>query len=367
MVLSSIPNTICAEEWYFPLVIIFFPQWLVSSLMKIVGHGLETLPQQYVQPPEERLDVSELVSKESLPTIDVSNWDDPEVAKSICEAASKWGFFQIINHGLPIELLESMKSAVHGFFGLPNEERRKYWKGQSVSNTVFLTTSFSPQSEKVLEWKDSLNFHYKPGDNESSASWPPVCKDQVLDYIKRAEFIIKRLLQVLLKSLDVEEIDKAKEYALMGSVFVNLNYYPHCLNPELTAGIGRHADLSTITLLLQDDIGGLYVRAPEGNGWIHVSPIDGALVVNIGDALQIMSNDRYRSVEHRAIPSRSRNRVSIPIFANPGLDASIGPLPEVLASGEKPIYRQLIYGDYLRYYLAKGHEGKKTIDFAKKG
>ncbi|KAF5751636.1 feruloyl CoA ortho-hydroxylase 2-like [Tripterygium wilfordii] len=73
-----------------------------------------------------------------------------------------------------MELLKSMKSAVHEFFGLPNEERRKYWKGQSV----------------------------------------------------------------LLKSLDVEEIDKAKEYALMGSVFVNLNYYPHCLNPELTAGIG---------------------------------------------------------------------------------------------------------------------------------
>ncbi|KAF5751635.1 feruloyl CoA ortho-hydroxylase 1 [Tripterygium wilfordii] len=323
-----------------------------NGLKGFVDAGLETLPQQYIQPPEQRFDLSQVITEESLPLIDVSNWDDPEVAKSICEAASKWGFFQIINHGITMEALESMKSAVHGFFGLPNDERRKYWKGQSISDTAYLKTSFIPEKEKVLEWKDTLCFRFIPGDDESSSLWPPVCKDQVLDYMKRAETIIKRLLEVLLKSLNVKEIDKPTEYVLMGSLLINLNYYPHCPNPELTAGLGPHADGSTITILLQDDIGGLDVRGTDGEGWIHVPPVEGALVVNVGDVLQIMSNDRYKSIEHRVVANRSKNRVSIPIFVSPGAEALIGPLPEVVASGEQLVYKQVAYKDYLNGFFS---------------
>lgn len=183
--------------------------------------------------------------------------------------------------------------------------------------------------------------------------------------MKAVEPVIRKLLEVLLSYLNVKEIDNAKEYALMGATRINLNYYPACPNPELTAGVGAHSDVSTITVLLQDDTGGLYVRASDGDKWIHVPPIKGALVVNIGDVLQIMSNDRYKSIEHCAFPSKSRNRVSVPIFVNPGSDAVIGPFPEILESGERPIYKQVRYSDYFNYFFSKAHEGKKTMDFAK--
>lgn len=183
--------------------------------------------------------------------------------------------------------------------------------------------------------------------------------------MKSSEVLIKQLLQVLMKGLNVTEIDEAKETLLMGSLRTNLNYYPVCPNPELTIGVGRHSDVSTLTILLQDDIGGLYVRGNKGNSWIHVPPVNGSLVINIGDALQIISNGKYRSVEHCVIANGRNNRISVPIFVNPRPQEVISPLPEVLASGEKPIYKQILYSDYVKHFFRKAHDGKKTVDFAK--
>jgi feruloyl-CoA ortho-hydroxylase len=99
----------------------------------------------------------------------------------------------------------------------------------------------------------------------------------VLEYMKRSETVIRKLLDVLMKNLNVTEIDETKESLLMGSKRTNLNYYPICPNPaELTVGVGRHSDVSTLTFLLQDDIGGLYVRG-NNDSWIHVPPVSGPL------------------------------------------------------------------------------------------
>ncbi|CAK7339129.1 unnamed protein product [Dovyalis caffra] len=325
--------------------------------------GLKSLPNQYVQPLEERICDTKIISQESIPIIDMSKWDDPKVAEAICEAAEKWGFFQIINHGVPVEVLENVKEATHQFFSLPAEEKRKYLKEFSPSNNVRFGTSFSPEAETALEWKDYLSLFYV-SDDEASALWPSVCKDQVIEYMKRSEIVIRKLLDVLMKNLNVTEIDERKESMLMGSKRTNLNYYPICPNPELTVGVGRHSDVSTLTFLLQDDIGGLYVRGNE-DGWIHVPPVEGSIVINVGDALQIMSNGQYKSIEHRVIANGSKNRISVPIFINPRPSDKISPFPEVLASGEKAVYKEVLYSDYVKHFFQKAHDGKNTIDFAK--
>lgn len=137
--------------------------------------GLKSLPKQYIQPLEERISASQIMPQESIPIIDMSSWDDPNVAESICNAAEKWGFFQITKHGVPIEVLESVKEATHRFFGLPAEEKRKFLKENSPSNNVRYGTSFTPEAEKALEWKDYLSLFYVSED-EASALWPPVCR-----------------------------------------------------------------------------------------------------------------------------------------------------------------------------------------------
>lgn len=192
-----------------------------------------------------------------------------------------------------------------------------------------------------------------------------ICRDEALEYMKRSETVIRRLINVLMKRLNVKEIDETNESMFMGSRRINLNYYPICPNQDLTVGVGRHSDVSTLTVLFQDQIGGLYVRVPDRDDWIHMPPIPGALVINIGDALQIMSNGRYKSIEHRVAANGSETRVSVPVFVNPRPSDVIGPLPQVLASGEKAVYKNVLYSDYVKHFYRKAHDGKTTLEYAK--
>ncbi|CDP09718.1 unnamed protein product [Coffea canephora] len=375
----------------------------VNGLSKL---GLKSIPHRYILPPEERLNQNQVVLEDSIPIIDVSNWGDPEAAALICEAAAKWGFFQIINHGVPLEVLEDVLEAGHKFFELPNEERRKYLKENSPTPTVQLKTGFSPLAEKVFEWKDYLVHHYVPH-NVSSDLWPSVSKcmmyldwpslngitflsirnlisvmtvaftpgndltsevyirDQVLEYLKWAKPVIKKLVEVLLQGLNVKEFDESQESQLIDRTTISLIHYPMCPSPELACGARRHSDISSITILLQDDVGGLYVKGTTADQWIHVSPVKGALAVNIGDILQIVSNDRYKSIEHQVIVNGRRNRVSVPIFVSPAADTVVGPFPQSLENGKKPIYKHVIYSDYLNYFLSKRDDRNQTIEFAK--
>ncbi|CAK9186949.1 unnamed protein product [Ilex paraguariensis] len=346
----------------------------VTNIVVNEGHGvkglaemsLETLPEKYIQPLEERISTSKEVEKEFVPLIDVANWDDPKVLESICNAAEKWGCFQIVNHGVAIDVLDNLKDATHRFFGLPVEEKRKYLKEHSLSTNVRLATSFNAQVDKALEWRDFLSLFYV-SDDEAAAFWPPVCKDEALAFLKSSEFVIRKLFEVLMKRLNVKEINETKQSLLMGSKKINLNYYPKCPNPELTIGVGRHSDINTLTILLQDDIGGLYVRKTDGDtdSWIPVLPISGSLVINVGDALEIMSNGRYKSIEHCVTANGSKNRVSVPIFVSPRPSDVIGPLPEVLESGEEAMYKQVAYSDYMKHFFNKALDGKGTLELAK--
>ncbi|KAL0900193.1 hypothetical protein Bca101_084154 [Brassica carinata] len=304
--------------------------------------GIKTLPDQYIQPFEERL-INKFVNEtdEAIPVINMSDPDEHKVAEAICDAAERWGFFQVINHGVPLEVLDNVKAATHRFFNLPVEEKSKYTKENSLSTNVRFGTSFSPRAEKALE-------------------------NEALEYINKSKTMVRKLLEYLGKNLNVKELDETKESLFMGSIRVNLNYYPICPNPDLTVGVGRHSDVSSLTILLQDQIGGLHVRSLSSGNWVHVPPVPGSFVINIGDAMQILSNGRYKSVEHRVLANGSNNRISVPIFVNPKPESVIGPLPEVIAKGEEPIYRDVVYSDYVRYFFKKPHDGKKTVDFAKK-
>lgn len=96
-----------------------------------------------------------------------------------------------------------------------------------------------------------------------------------------------------------------------------------------------------------------------------IPPVMGAIVVNIGDMLQILSNDRYKSVEHLVMASRFLSRISFAYYCGPSYDSVIEPLREVLENGEKPLYKPTMYSDYMKYYFARPHTGSKTIESIK--
>ncbi|KAF8407646.1 hypothetical protein HHK36_006779 [Tetracentron sinense] len=167
----------------------------------------------------------------------------------------------------------------------------------------------------------------------------------------------------LLRGLGIDVEDSALSLHTEAKV-VNMNFYPPCPNPELTVGVGRHYDMAALTILLQDDIEGLYIKVEE-KGWIEIPPIEGALVINVGDTLEILSNGRYKSAEHRVIGNSTKARVSVPIFVTPRLQTMIGPLSGLPEKDGKTVYKHALFGDYMANYFAGVHQWKKTLDFAR--
>ncbi|KAG8653146.1 scopoletin 8-hydroxylase [Manihot esculenta] len=333
--------------------------------------GLSKVPQKYVQPPEERIDKLNATLNNN-PPIDLSKLGGPchdQVVDEISAAAETFGFFQVVNHGVPVELLEALKVAAHSFFGQPAKKKAAYRKGVSPSPLVQYGTSFAPEKEKALEWKDYLSMVYS-NDGEALRFWPEECREVALEFLRTSTKMVRKLLEILMGKLGVT-LDEEKIDALTGLKMVNMNFYPACPNPELTVGVGRHSDLGTLTVLLQDGIGGLYVKVEENmegkkkGEWMEIPPIPGALVINIGDTLQIVSNGRYKSAEHRVRTTSTQSRVSIPVFAIPKGTEKIGPLAQVVKKDGVARYREVMFEDYMNNFFGNAHGGKKSLDFAR--
>ncbi|KAK3218405.1 hypothetical protein Dsin_012375 [Dipteronia sinensis] len=344
-----------------------------NGVKGMVDLGLSTVPAPYIQPEQERID-KQTARMCTLPPIDLSKLGGSEdsehnqVVEEITRAAETLGFFQVVNHEVPIELLEKLKDTTHSFFGQAPEKKAVYRKGASPSPLVKYGTSFVPEMEKALEWKDYISMTYTT-DAEALQNWPKECKEVALEYLKTSVKIVRKLMEVLLENLGAKP-DDAKIDDLIGLKMVNMNFYPTCPDPELTVGVGRHSDLGSLTVLLQDGIGGLYVKVEEDienvakkGEWVEIPPIDGALVINIGDTLQILSNGKYKSAEHRVRTTNTQSRVSVPVFTMPKPSEKIGPLPE-LVEREGAQFREVVFQDYMNNFFSNAHDGKKSLHFA---
>ncbi|XP_022718084.1 feruloyl CoA ortho-hydroxylase 1-like [Durio zibethinus] len=342
-----------------------------NGVKGMVDLGLSKVPQAYMQPPKERI-VKEDSRKHGQPPIDLSKLDGPdhdEVAKEIVRAAETLGFFQVVNHAVPVDLLESLKDTAHNFFSLPPERKAVYRSEVSPTPLVKYGTSFVPEKEKALEWKDYISMQYT-NDAEALEHWPVEIRDVALEFLRTSINMVRKLLEVLLGNLGVKPEDSMID-VLIDKKMVNMNYYPTCPDPDLTIGVGRHSDMGTLTVLLQDGIGGLYVKIEEDadfgkkGEWVEIPPIPGALVINVGDMLQILSNGKYRSAEHRVRTTSTKSRVSIPIFTIPKPTQKIAPLPQVVKKDGIALYREFVLIDYMKNFFGNAHDGKKSLDFAK--
>ncbi|KAJ4746573.1 2-oxoglutarate (2OG) and Fe(II)-dependent oxygenase superfamily protein [Rhynchospora pubera] len=336
-------------------------------LSDIVSHS-DKVPSKYIRPTSDRPDLSNVVnsSLNSIPIIDLEGLggsDHQNIINAIRSACTNDGFFMIINHGIPKAVIEGMLSVGREFFHLPQSERMKMYSDDPTKANR-LSTSFNVRTENVSNWRDFLRLHCYPLE-KFIHEWPANPSDfrkVVGEYSRHARELALRLLEAISESLG---LDKQHMVKAMGkhAQHMAINYYPPCPQPELTYGLPGHKDPNAITILLQDGVSGLQLM--RDGKWVAVNPVEDAFIINIGDQMQALSNDRYKSVLHRVIVNNKSERISIPTFYSPSPDAIIEPAKGLLDEDHPPVYRTFTYEEYFTTFWNKGLKSASCLDLFK--
>jgi len=210
-------------------------------------------------------------------------------------------------------------------------------------------------TKNTRDWKQV--FDYGPGDGPMMPQWPqalPGFGPAVRAFYSACESLAFRLLAALSINLGMCADHLARGFRPLHTSFLRLNYYPVCPVPARPAGVctpttghlgvNHHTDAGALTLLLQDEQPGLEVF--RAGRWHLVEPRGDALVVNIGDIVQVWSNDRYRAALHRVTANAGAERFSAPFFLNPAYETSYAPLPTMVDAQRPARYHTINWGEF---------------------
>ncbi len=306
--------------------------------------------------------------------------------EGVVAGARDFGFFQVVGHGVPDQLIAGVCEESRRFFALPVADKRAvartranprgYYDRELTKNRRDLKEVFDFARPPCPELPD--DHPDNRADVDGVNQWPPAqpaLRPTLLAYLTECERVAFRLLELLGLGLGLDGDPLGAFFRPRHTGFARLNYYPldDPLDPGSAAtvtplgdmALHHHSDAGALTILLQDDVGGLQVQV--GARWLDVTPRAGALVVNVGDMLQIWSNDRYRAAVHRVRPVTDRPRYSLPFFFNPAYETDVCPL---VTGEERPRYCSVNWGAFRQArtdgdYADYGHE-IQIADFRRK-
>ncbi|KAG8379176.1 hypothetical protein BUALT_Bualt07G0061000 [Buddleja alternifolia] len=292
----------------------------------------------------------QVMANSVLPTVDLSayfNQGDEDGKKKamleIEEACSEYGFFLAVNHGVPLELMSRALQVSKSFFELPDQEKLKYsFKPGSSPPQGFLPAPDDPTDRKE-------HLFMVPPYNSDSNYCPPAFQQILKDmfhYLSELGFLVESIINDCLGL----PRDFLKEYNNNRSwdFIVSHHYFPA---PE-TGYLEKtcHTDGNMITFVFTNGVEGLEVY--KDGKWIPITPPDGSLVVNVGDIIQVMSNDKFKSAIHRVVRPRGRSRYSYAFFYSVHGDKLVEPLPHfTIKKGESPKYKGFLYKEYAQLRL----------------
>lgn len=254
--------------------------------------GIKTIPDFFKHPPQTLSDLkskpsSEQNIKNQIPVINLSEINNPvhrhEIVNQIKEAASTWGFFQVINHGIPESELEKTIKSIKAFHEQPHEIKSKYYKRDESQGVMYTSNNDLYRAEAAC-WHDSLQAWMGPKPLDP-ADLPEICRNEMVAWDLSAKKVAETVMGLLSEGLGLEAV-KLKELSFSEARVLVGHIYPYCPEPDLTLGITPHTDPGVVTVVLQNQIDGLQVRR-ENYEWVNVKPVHGGLIINIGDFLQV--------------------------------------------------------------------------------
>jgi isopenicillin N synthase-like dioxygenase len=298
-----------------------------------------------------------------IPVVDISALIDGDdaarkaVAAQIVHAAENTGFFYIVEHGVPRELIDGVFATSAQFFATPVENKLGIGLESSTCFRGYLpldSKGSDPTQRNYLEAFQMGEEHVADNPYEEMLygpnQWPAqpgTLRDTMMAYHRAMDTLADRLQRAFAIGIDFPEDYFLRFYRKPLNQLRLLHYPPR--PPELdekVMGARVHTDTGAFTILLQDQVGGLEVQNADGE-WVAATPMGGAFVVNVGDMLQNWTNGRFISIKHRVINRSGKERYSVPYFLNPDLTALVEPLPEFVRDDSPPRFEPVHVGKFL--------------------
>ncbi|CAN6203120.1 unnamed protein product [Urochloa humidicola] len=342
----------------------------------------ERIPVQFVWPAEERPPPAgggAAVEEMEIPVVDLAAFlrAGGELPAGLAEACERHGFFQVVGHGVDPALITEAYRCCDAFYARPLAEKQRAARRPGESHGY--ASSFTARFHSKLPWKETLSFHCPAG-----AAGRRAVADYFVgvlgedfrhmgevyeEYCDEMTRLALDVTEVLAAALGLPERGELRGFFAGGDSLMRLNHYPPCRQPHLTLGTGPHRDPTSLTLLHQDGVGGLQVRAgvdgaaaAGGGEWRAVRPRADAFVVNIGDTFAALTGGRHASCLHRAVVSGGAARRSLTFFLNPQLDRVVRPPEALLLAGTPRAYPDFTWREFLEFTQRHYRSDETTMD-----
>ena len=302
------------------------------------------------------------VAASEIPVIDmaplVDGSDVPGVAARMLGAVTGIGFFYVKNHPIPGPVIERARAAAVRFFSLPEEVKARVAINRYHRGFLGMGDSRMPGNRRT-DYKESFVWGLESTPEEPAPGkanpfrtpnlWPqsmPELHRDLSPFLEHAQICAIHLMQAFAVGLG------ASREAFLGSSSrpisrASIVHYPP--QPaelgDQQFGVGAHTDFGCLTVLCQDEVGGLQVLNAAGE-WVTAHPIAGTLVVNVGDLMARWSNDRFRSTPHRVVNASGQHRYSLVAAYDPDAASLVDP-KDLLPAGESPHYAPVTCGAYI--------------------
>ncbi|ASJ76147.1 isopenicillin N synthase family dioxygenase [Granulosicoccus antarcticus] len=306
------------------------------------------------------------LAQEPIPVIDISplrRGEDPSAVAHALHAASQGlGFIYVKGHGIEPSSIEAARAAAYQFFRAPDEQ--KAMVNVSAQHRGWLRPGGAKmQDNAAVDLKESFIWGYQDANGHTESDhalrgpnqWPdsvPQLQSAAMDYFNQAHQVAYQLMRGFALGLNLPEdfFLRSCERPISRGSFV---YYPpqDVTQSEPQFGVGPHTDFGVLTVLCQDNVGGLQVQNVNGD-WIEATPIKDTLIVNVGDLLSRWTDGAYKSTPHRVTNTSGRERLSLVLAFDPDPDTLID-AREIYGKGHQPAEEAITCGDYLLWRFAK--------------
>ncbi|KAM7275397.1 hypothetical protein ACFE04_017263 [Oxalis oulophora] len=302
------------------------------------------------------------------PHVPIIDLFDPRATQLIRSACEKWGVFQVINHGISLDLLDQAERETMKLFALP--AARKNLAARTPEDSSGYGLVLMPPFFREFMWFEGFTISGTSPMEHAIKLWPDHVEDRTnfcnafVKYQKEMKALTEKLFGIMVSSLGLR-LEEEFKWLRDGQHHskLNLNYYPPCPDPTHGIGLAAHTDSSLLTLvhpsITTGGYKGLQVLSEDESSWILIEPMRGAILVNLGDLMKVITNGHFKSVMHRVVVHKSKSRTSRAYFYGPPKELKVPLAEKMVEDGHSALYRPVSWDEMVK---AKGQYATRALD-----